>query len=168
MDVISNRSSIAKLRDVAIKFPFIWKLYGFYWRLRVWKESNAQYTITKKFQDFGIFPEPTLDKVTSQLCTANQIFSNKYKYWCKALNSPPRFSRKQWEFVYILEALKQKNKLERGMTGLGFGCGREPLAGIIASNGCKILATDLSENEAMEKGWVDTHQHASNLKALHT
>jgi len=167
MDVIANRSLIAKLRKIALKIPFLWGLYGVYWKIRVWKESKTTYPSKTILCDFGSFPEPNLENVSSQLCTANQIFSKKYKSWCKALNSPPRFSRKQWEFVFILEALKQNNMLRTNVKGLGFGCGREPLTGIFASNGCNIIATDLAENEAFEKGWVNTYQHASNLQALH-
>lgn len=116
---------------------------------------------------FGDYPAPLLENPSSQLCTANQMVTPIYRSWCADLNSPPRFSRKQWEFVYIMQALKVAGMLQPGKQGLGFGCGSEPLTGVFAKYGCEILATDLEPERAKAQGWVDTNQHASSLKSLH-
>jgi cyclopropane fatty-acyl-phospholipid synthase-like methyltransferase len=56
--------------------------------------------------------------------------------------------------------------LEPGRRGLGFGCGREPLAAVMASRGCEIVATDLDATAAAGLGWIETDQHASALEDL--
>jgi len=52
------------------------------------------------------------------------------------------FHRKEWEFVVTTQALFERGMLCPGKRGIGFGVGREPLAGLFASYGCHILATD--------------------------
>jgi len=57
--------------------------------------------------------------------------------------------------------------LECGRIGLGFGCGREPLVGLLAKFGCKVTATDLETEAARQRGWVSTNQHTSSREALY-
>lgn len=83
------------------------------------------------------------------------------------MRTPPKFSRKQWEFVYILQVLRMNGLLQPGKKGLGFGCGREPLPGVFAQHGCQVTATDLGAESAREKGWVHTMQHAASLAQLY-
>ena len=168
MDVISHRQILAKTRTYVRAVPFAWYLYGIYWRFRSWIEARRRYRLERELVDFGKYPEPTLETPVSQLCTSNQLLSPIYRSWCRAMHSPARFSRKQWEFVYILQALQLAGMLQPGEKGLGFGCGREPLAGLLAQHGCDILATDLAHNLAMEQGWVGTLQHASSLDGLYS
>lgn len=53
----------------------------------------------------------------------------------------------------------------RGETrGLGFGVGREPLAGAMAARGCNIVATDMDPNDAGE--WARTDQYGGGVDAL--
>ena len=37
-----------------------------------------------------------------------------YSRWCKELNEPARFHRKQWEYVYIMQALWERGCIEKG------------------------------------------------------
>ncbi|MGF6660063.1 SAM-dependent methyltransferase [Paraburkholderia atlantica] len=111
-------------------------------------------------------PEPSLANITSQLCTASQCLDVPYRYWCREMKSPARLARKQWEFVYTLEALARSGVLAPGKHGLGFGCGEEPLAAVMAKHGARVTATDLSTAEAADKGWVSTSQHASARESL--
>jgi 2-polyprenyl-3-methyl-5-hydroxy-6-metoxy-1,4-benzoquinol methylase len=111
-------------------------------------------------------PTPMLQSPASQLCTASQLREPVYRVWCDALREPPALRRKQWEFVYILQALAIRGMLEPGRRGLGFGCGREPLAAVMASRGCEIVATDLDATAAAGLGWIETDQHASALEDL--
>ena len=167
MDVVLNREFLSRIRSIVAKIPFAWFIYRQYWRFRRWRESQRDYSQKITLLNFGDFSEPDLMKPVSQLCTSNQMLSPIYDYWCDVIKSPARFSRKQWEFVYIMQALDQAGMLINGKRGLGFGCGREPLAGLFASKGCEILATDLDTYKAHEKGWVDTLQHAANLDDLY-
>jgi 2-polyprenyl-3-methyl-5-hydroxy-6-metoxy-1,4-benzoquinol methylase len=111
-------------------------------------------------------PTPTLQSPASQLCTESQLREPVYRVWCDALREAPTLHRKQWEYVYILQALAIRGMLEPGRRGLGFGCGREPLAAVMASRGCEIVATDLDATAAAGLGWIETDQHASALEDL--
>jgi cyclopropane fatty-acyl-phospholipid synthase-like methyltransferase len=166
-DVVSNRELVARLRSLAGSIPFLWSFYRQYWKYRRWLESRKRYSHQAVLKDFGEFPSPSLDSPVSQLCTASQMLSPTYDRWCDAIHSPARFSRKQWEFVFIMQALESAGMLAKNKSGLGFGCGREPLAGLFASRGCNVLATDLDPQEAHLQGWVDTMQHSASLDELY-
>ncbi|MEP7181737.1 MAG: class I SAM-dependent methyltransferase [Betaproteobacteria bacterium] len=110
--------------------------------------------------------EPTLAAPTSQLCTQGQFAEPAYLRWCTELREPPALKRKQWEFVYILEVLDRQGLLAPGRRGLGFGCGREPLAAVMANRVCEIVATDLAADAAKGLGWMETDQHAAGIDDL--
>jgi len=167
LDVVSHRELFARLRSIFRKIPFAWWLYGQYWRIRRWMESRRQYPESVKLANLGVYSAPSLASPVSQLCTAEQMLSLDYERWCDAMHSPARFSRKQWEFVFILQALEKSGMLAKGKRGLGFGCGREPLAGLFALRGCQVLATDLDPAAAHDQGWVATMQHAASHEALY-
>jgi len=61
-----------------------------------------------------------------------------------------------WEWLFIAEALSERNMLVRGRRGLGFGVGREPLVALFASFGPEIVATDLDPARALAAGWTDS------------
>ena len=166
LDVVHGREWVSKIRKIARKVPLIWKLYFLYWSWRRNIESRKNYSAKLQIKDFGSYPEPRLDHPVVQLCTAGQMSGTLYDAWCRKMHSPPRFSRKQWEFVYILQVLSLGGYLGPGKQGLGFGCGREPLVGLFARYGCEVLATDLDASEARNMGWVETGQHAGNLDSL--
>lgn len=111
-------------------------------------------------------PEPTLWAPVSQACTQAQMEEPHYAYWCNEIRELPRMHRKQWEFCFILQALKQHNMLEEGRRALGFGVGMEPLAAVFATRGVSVLATDLEPEEALDAGWVNTAQHARSKASL--
>lgn len=114
-------------------------------------------------------PLPSLVKPESQLCTQGQFEDPLYARWCSILKEEPCSHRKQWEFVYILQALWSKGLLAPGVRGLGFGCGNEPLAAVMAAYGCEVVATDLDPEDTRSKDWRDTAQHAAGkVEALNT
>lgn len=166
-DVVSHRELFARIRLVARSIPYAWAMYGKYWRFRRWLESKRQYPDRIRLAHLGQYPAPSLVTPVSQLCTAEQMLSPDYDRWCDAMHSPARFSRKQWEFVFILRALETAGMLVEGRRGLGFGCGREPLVGLFAKMGTHVIATDLDPAVAQEQGWVATMQHAASLDALY-
>lgn len=168
----SIRRAISSIINTSKKLPVIGSaqlaLYDIYWRTRTSKEWSARYTSASLVVNNSDWPEPTLENISSQLCTASQCIDGRYRKWCREMKSPARLARKQWEFVYTLEALSQAGMLEKGKRGLGFGCGGEPLSAVMAKHGSSILATDLNTAAATEKGWVNTNEHASNLEALNS
>jgi 2-polyprenyl-3-methyl-5-hydroxy-6-metoxy-1,4-benzoquinol methylase len=111
--------------------------------------------------------EPSLDRPGWQLVTASQMEGPIYERWCRLLRDPRIGHRKVWEWVYILEVLKQHGMLTEAKRGLGFGCGTEPLSALMASLGAEIVATDLDTETAEKQGWwTKTHQHAGGLAQL--
>ncbi|MBB5496882.1 cyclopropane-fatty-acyl-phospholipid synthase family protein [Paraburkholderia sp. MM5384-R2] len=166
------RSALAGIINGAKTIPILGAaqlaLYERYWRKRTAREWSARYVGAQLVVDGSGSPEPTLHHPTSQFCTASQCVEERYRYWCREMKSPARLARKQWEFVYTLEALAQSGMLVPGKHGLGFGCGGEPLSAVMAKHGATIVATDLYTAEAIEKGWATTQQHASTLAALNS
>lgn len=89
----------------------------------------------------------------SELCKAKDIRSEWYRRWCKELGETANFHRKQWEFVYVAQALWERGCLVPGKRGLVFAAGTEPLPALFAKQGCHILATDIFPEIGIEKGW---------------
>jgi len=110
---------------------------------------------------------PTLKNPVSQICTTNQLVSAEYFYWMKQMKKKPRMHRKEWEWVYIAAVLERENKLIDGSSGLGFGCGLEPLPVLFAKLGSSVTITDMDQIVAKDHGWVDTFQHLKSLESMH-
>ena len=103
----------------------------------------------------------------SRMCTQEQIETDDFRRWVELMReNPKQRHRKLWEWVYIVQTLDQCGMLAPGRRGLGFAVGAEPLPSLFASRGCQIVASDLDENDAKAKGWVDTNQHSADLQYL--
>ena len=87
-----------------------------------------------------------------------------FVHWCRELHIAPIYHRKLWEFAFVLQVLWERGRLRRGMRGLGFGCGEEPLASYLASLGIEVTVTDLDPARSVGLGWVETGQHTSALE----
>jgi SAM-dependent methyltransferase len=108
----------------------------------------------------------TIAEPVSQMCTAAQFDEPAYAAWRERIKFPRHNHRKQWEFVYILQALERHGALQLGSRGLGFGVGAESLPAFFASLGCEIVATDLPETDQEAASWRGTGQHADTLAGL--
>lgn len=106
------------------------------------------------------------DPLGSCLCRQVDFASPAYAAWCARFREEPRWHRKQWEYVYILQSLFERGKLAPGMRGVGFGVGKEPLAAVMASFGASVVATDMNMEGARAQGWVTTGQFATTLAEL--
>jgi len=102
----------------------------------------------------------------SCLCLQDSFEQPYFAYWSAQLGYTPRYHRKLWEFVFILQALHERGALKKGAKGLGFGVGSEPLSSWFISKGATITATDMSPEAAMQSGWSATSQHAASIEAL--
>ena len=102
----------------------------------------------------------------STLCQQVHFTLDQYRWWARALKDKPKFLRKQWEFVYIAQALHERGLLAPGKRGLAFGVGREPLPALFASFGVEVVATDQSLDGAVKAGWVRSAEHSADLSAL--
>ncbi|MCP4706086.1 MAG: class I SAM-dependent methyltransferase [candidate division Zixibacteria bacterium] len=110
--------------------------------------------------------EPQITNLKSQLPTYNQMKSEVYKDWIGELREGNKFNRKQWEHIYILQALRENNLLRDGVSGLGFGVGDESLPAVMAKNGCSVLATEINIEKPNEDGWVKGKNVDEQLAAL--
>ncbi|MDF2380285.1 methyltransferase type 11 [Nostoc ellipsosporum NOK] len=102
----------------------------------------------------------------SELCKARDWHTEWFKRWVKELNEPARYHRKQWEFVYVMQALWERGCIASGKKGLVFAVGTEPGPSIFANYGCDILATDIFPEQGKEKGWENGDQLCFGLESL--
>ena len=116
--------------------------------------------------------------LTSQLCTHASLTSPELRVWSDRLRPmwdpagddprPVMLHRKMWEWLFICQALSERDMLRPGRRGLGFGVGREPLVPLFAALGCEIVATDLEPDRAQEAGWTATgDEYSGGLEGLH-
>jgi hypothetical protein len=104
--------------------------------------------------------------LTSKLVTQSDFETDWYDHWCKVIHQKKQYHRKQLEYIWILQALFERNMLVKGKKGLGFAVGEEPLPSVFASLGCEILATDLDPNDPHAVYW-DNGQLAKGLDSLY-
>jgi len=102
------------------------------------------------------------EKLCSSVCRPSDFGKiPQWKEW--GLSSD---HRKGWEFIYIYQALKEREVLKMGSKGLGFAVGKEPLPSVFANEGCDILATDCP-TEIMDIGWEETNQYSKSKYELY-
>jgi len=106
-------------------------------------------------------------KRRSELCKAMNRKAEWYKRWCSELDEEINFHRKQWEYVYIIQALWERGCIADGKKGLVFATGTEPLPAMFAKYGCSILATDIFPEKGIEMGW-DNGQLCFGVESLNT
>lgn len=109
-----------------------------------------------------------LGKRRSELCKAKDYQAKWFKHWCNQLGETPNFHRKQWEFIFVMQALWERRCIMPGKKGLVFAVGTEPLPAMFASFGCEILATDIFPDKGMEMGWDNGNQLCFGLESLNT
>lgn len=102
----------------------------------------------------------------SELCKAKDWHNEWFTKWCEAIKETPRFHRKQWEFVYIMQALWERGCIAEGRKGLVFAVGTEPLPSVFANYGCLITATDIFVEEGIKKGWDHGDQLCFGIQSL--
>jgi hypothetical protein len=107
------------------------------------------------------------DRRKSELCKAKDVHTNWYRRWCSEIRETPRYHRKQWEYVYVLQALWERDCLVEGKRGLVFAVGSESLPAVIAGYGCEVVATDLFVDQGLEKGWDNGAQLCFGLDSLY-
>jgi hypothetical protein len=102
----------------------------------------------------------------SELCKAKDFQTKWYQRWCKEINEVPRLHRKQWEYVYILQALWERGCIGKGKKGLVFAVGTEPLPSVLAKHGCEILATDIHLEKGHKLGWDSKDELCFGIESL--
>ncbi len=127
-------------------------------RLRRWRAGRSLLSSSER--------EPNLQRPVSQAVTAAQCTDPVYTHWCGVIREEPKLHRKQWEFVYVLQALEVRGMLAPGRRGLGFGVGREPLVAALAARGCSLLATDLEPDNPAVKSWRASGEYGGTKATL--
>lgn len=105
--------------------------------------------------------------LTSRLCRQVDFTEPWFHAWCAALHLKPLLHRKIWEYAFVLQALREGGALRSGSHGVGFGCGEEPVASYLASQGIEVTVTDLAPDQSEGLGWVATGQHTSSLEKVY-
>lgn len=103
----------------------------------------------------------------SELCKAKDFQQEWFAKWCDELGETPNHHRKQWEYVYILQALWERGCISKGKRGIGFAVGTEPLPSVFAKYGCDILATDILPEKGEELGWITANQLCTGVDSLY-
>lgn len=103
----------------------------------------------------------------SELCKAKDFHQPWYMNWCRKLGEMPNYHRKQWEYIYILQALAERGCLQEGKRGMGFAVGTEPLPSVFASMGVDVLATDIAPDQGAAMGWTNSNQLCTGLASLY-
>lgn len=86
------------------------------------------------------FAPPTLDRPTSQLCTAAQFDEPVFLEVMEALGLRPGRGRGQWEQAWIVSTLATEGMVAPGRTGLALEPGRQRIAAVLASRGVAVQA----------------------------
>ncbi len=111
----------------------------------------------------------------SQPCSYASLTSPKLRYWAEQMRPywdesgsgmEVPVHRKIWEWAFIASALNDCDMLNPGAKGLGFGVGKEPLVPLLASLGCRLVATDQAPDSAELAGWSESNQFANDIEAL--
>lgn len=108
---------------------------------------------------------PNFVQPVSQACTQAQFRTPEFEFWCREIREPFRFSRKLWEYCYVLQALSTHGMIAPGRRGLGFAVGKEMTVAVLAARGVRVTATDL-DPVASASEWIESGQHASGLAEL--
>lgn len=99
----------------------------------------------------------------SKLSTQADMESDWVAHWCRQFHAAVIYHRKLWELAYVAQALFDHDMIAPGRRGLGFGCGREPVASYLAAHGAIVTVTDLPAGDAEGRGWAETGQHVASL-----
>jgi hypothetical protein len=104
----------------------------------------------------------------SECCRFDHFQMPLVRLWIDRLGYGHAYHRKLWEFVFILQSLKDHGMLSPGCRGLGFAVGTERIPDLLASCGISVLATDLHQDEGIAKGWADSSQLATSKADLYS
>lgn len=132
------------------------------WRLEQ-LDAPADILPPKSLAD-ALFESSSTFALESKICTSTDIYSVWHRSLAKCLRADNYKVRKIWEWTYTLKALQAAGKLHDGATGLGFGCGTEPLASCFANFVERVMVTDAPIDVIDGKGWSDTAQHTASLE----
>lgn len=110
--------------------------------------------------------KPSIKNLTSQIVTYEQTTEHVYQKLMDEMKETNFHNRKQWEYVFILQALKENGMLNKDKIGLGFGVGSEPMPAVMAKYGTKVRVTEINIEHKNDMGWVKGRNKQQQLKEL--
>ncbi len=102
----------------------------------------------------------------SECCRAEHFLLPLFTFWCRQIGCPPRFHRKLWEFVYILQTLQEHGCLRADARGLGIAPAEAPLSDYFAGLGTQITLSSLDMPSGNGAGRGATDHPALSKNAL--
>jgi SAM-dependent methyltransferase len=130
------------------------------------KLASELYAAGKSGHQAEIPTKPQSIGLTSKICCQSDIEAEWFRYWCGQLHVVPIYSRKLWEYAFVLQVLWEAGYLDAGHAGLGFAVGTEPLPSLFASRGLSIVATDLDLKDQRTPQWHQSGQHSAAIEDL--
>jgi len=100
---------------------------------------------------------------STAICTASDLDAAWHRNLCALIGATNPLLRKLWEWTYSLKVFWDLGVFQRRGSGLGFGCGSEPMASLCANFAEHVLVTDAPPHVIDGKGWSDTNQHTAEL-----
>lgn len=85
-----------------------------------------------------------------------------YAAFCSEVSKPAVLHRKRWEWWRIARTIENGVHL-RGASGLGFGCGAEPMPAFFTARGATVHATDLPSDDERARPWIASGYDMSKL-----
>lgn len=128
-------------------------------------ESGVAATVRASSSD----PVPTIARPISQAATWDQVHEPAYAAWIHRFGEEPGANRKVWEWAWICQTLQLHFAGIADDTPTmvaGFGVGTEPIVGWMASEGHRVLATDLPVDDDNAGQWAVTNQLAADQADL--
>lgn len=167
--VVVPQISIQKksIETQLISRAFTYYLQNFHWLEKMLGVIVATYAqlILPEFKNAQCNFTSPLD---TRLASVESFKSDDAKQIIRELERQEiRNHRKQWEFVYVVQALRHAGMLVPGRKALVFAAGQEPLISYFASKGVHVLATDMDVRDAKKKGWVQSNQHSASRDQLY-
>jgi hypothetical protein len=168
----SSRPNMTTLAEALRDYPLLKKNI----KVLSWKISqNESQAVLEEHPDWTI-RRPVAEVVarfeaqfqpTSRPCCGIDIYSGWHFGLSWLLGGNP-LTRKAWEWTFTIQALWNLGLLSRGTpaSGIGFGCGTEPLISLLANFNVDLLATDLTSESELAKSWRETGQNTGNLEQL--
>lgn len=101
--------------------------------------------------------------VSTKICTASDLDADWHRNLCALIGATNPLLRKLWEWTYSLKVFSDLGAFQGKGSGLGFGCGSEPMSSLCANFAERVLVTDAPPDVIDGKGWSDTNQHTASL-----
>lgn len=114
-------------------------------------------------------------QIKSHTLVSSDFKTEWYKKWAKELKQDKNhldnhdlLANKFWQNAIIIQALAERLDFSNGVSGVGFGVGRERVPAVLAKLGAQVTATDQDFSTDKAKHWQEHElaQGAQSLNAL--